>query len=119
LCLDVVALVRVGAPTVGNVESGFPCATGKLHRFRRRICLCVKQQRALPSPQGRCQCVHERAAENEKRRPEEMTAAKVHLGLTLLGNLCGTIPVRSFTAMIWSAGTLVSFCTCPLGHVIS
>src|SRR5438874_10037307 len=121
LCLDDVALVRVGAPNIGNGESSFLCDIGKLHLFRRRICLRVKQQRALPSPQGRCQCVHERAAENEKRRPEEMTASKVHLGLTLaiLGNLCGTIPLPSFTAMIWSTGTSVSFCTCPLGHVIS
>src|SRR4029077_17812870 len=65
------------------------------------------------------QGVHQRSAEDKQRRPEKMAAVQAHFELAMRGNLCGTIPAPSLTAMILSIGTLVSLSTNPLGQFTS
>src|SRR5882757_4078425 len=53
---------------------------------------------------------------------QESSPREIHLQAILeviFGKLRGTIPALSFTAIILSTGTLVSFSTDPLGQVIS
>src|ERR1700704_5639073 len=77
---------------------------------------------AFPSPERRRECIQQSAAKNNCGGAQESSPREIHLPAILeviFGKLPGTIPAPSFTAMILSTGTLVSFSTDPLGQVIS
>src|SRR5882757_8457980 len=77
---------------------------------------------AFPSPERCRECIQQGAAKNNCGGAQESSPREIHLPAILeaiLGKLRGTIPTLSFTAIILSTGTLVSFSTDPLGQVIS
>src|SRR6267142_6161706 len=77
---------------------------------------------AFPSPERCRECIQQGAAKNNCGGAQESSPREIHLPAILeaiFGKLRRTIPAPSFTAIILSTGTLVSFSTDPLGQVIS